>query len=911
MDGFEGLDIPITKLGMLKDYLVDKVPVPSSRFKSNGSLGVRGCPGSAQTEPDATVRRPVPKGSAKAAPTKAEERLALLASFDSGASKASRSSRGKASACQGAAPAEAPPDSWSSGEPSKQKPRRIPKALRSGTEPLGVKMRRHRGLGFDDALMDEFTKSSPSSPSSPAKAKTSVSAAVFANLKGQLSSVSGNTTTASTATEVRSTTLSEPAATPAKGSQQSKAPQTSQEPRPPPSEPPVSSRDNKEEAPKEAPKAPLPPQPAKVEDRTTVWSDVFKKLMHDGEVHRDELQPALLLMGFAPEQEWIDEVYPTITKYAALSLEDFIKFTAAFEVRQRQAYELAFLRCDVDHSGTVEVDELSDLLKGFGIEPMTHVLSEVIAEVDEDGSGVIELPEFEKVLDILRIREGFTHKEYTDFMSVYHRFDRDNSGELDTKELSSILSWLGYSVSAERVHEIADEVDIDGSGTINEREYLMCMRRVREKEIAQVNLMVKKCDQDGNGLIDCDEIEAFLKSLGYFPDAIAIEEAILKAGFETTDSLDLSQLWLVLTIYRTHEGLGLAEMSEIAAAFERHDVDTVGEIITLEVGKLLRSLGYSLPVEVLQQFIARVDVSGSTKLEVGELRKLVRMYREDEVNMVRESFLNQCASRGLTKLPRTVAIALLGQLGVFGAPRAFAAMQASEQQAPSKQTLQLSSRGAGEDLVDLKTFTTIFIQEQRKERKKMGDQLGFSAQEVHEMKKVFAFYDRGGAGEIKAKEQIRLITDYFPEMAHDKDMRPQLLDIVQDVDRSRSGKLDFKDFLRLMQQLRELQDKAKVSKEMDAVNDTNFSVQEVSDFRQLFLEGDSGTGDFSLEEAKKMINKITPLGDKYSKELTKIFREVCGEDAEGYRDLVDFPDFLLLMKRLLEVNFARIRDVRQ
>jgi len=242
----------------------------------------------------------------------------------------------------------------------------------------------------------------------------------------------------------------------------------------------------------------------------------------------------------------------------------------------------------------------------------------------------------------------------------------------------------------------------------------------------------------------------------------------------------------------------------------------------------------------------------------------------------------------------------LGQLGIFGEARAAQAFEKKK-----KKSAQ-SGHVVAEELVDVRTFLQVFAEEQRRERKRMGAQCGFSAQEVQDLKNIFNYYDKDGAGDLGPKDEIRIITDLYPEIAHDAEMRPLLLEVVRNVDEHRkTERLEFKDFLRLMQHLRDLKDQTKVNKEMSAVKNCGFSVQEVQEFRQLFLEGDNGYGEFSLEEAQRILGKVTPLGAGYLKELAQIFGDVSG----GEVDVVDFPDFLLLMKRLIDVNFARIRDI--
>ena len=49
---------------------------------------------------------------------------------------------------------------------------------------------------------------------------------------------------------------------------------------------------------------------------------------------------------------------------------------------------------------------------------------------------------------------------------------------------------------------------------------------------------------------------------------------------------------------------------------------------TLYVGKVLRWLGYPTPFEVQQHLITQVDMDESGKLDLPELRKMIRMYKD-------------------------------------------------------------------------------------------------------------------------------------------------------------------------------------------------------------------------------------------------------------------------------------------
>jgi len=639
-----------------------------------------------------------------------------------------------------------------------------------------------------------------------------------------------------------------------------------------------------------------------------VWRSVFAKLRDDGELHKDDLARALELCGFAPtNQEWIEEVFSELTQYTTLEETEFLTFTSRYQKRQHRAQEEAFIRCDANGNGYVEREELAELLRSFGIEPMTHVLDEVLDEVDMDGQGSLDLAEFRQVMEILWVREGYTKKEYNSLMLVYRLFDRDSSGDIDARELRAITDYLGYSIDKASIQGIVDEVDVDGSGQINEREYLMCMRKVREREIQAVAKAARENDTNNNGTISMDELPQMFQVLGYDgPDLTAIRESAEAVGLDPEDKeLDLCELWRLLTMYRTNEGLSMSEAARVQEAFSRYDKERCGEISTLEVGKVLRFLGYSLSFEVLQQFISRVDVDESGKLSIVELRKMVRMLRERDLNTYREAWVRFAGTTGAATVEQATEV--LSDLGLLDG----LASGAGEAFLPEEiESVSTSDDEQKEKQVFYDGFLRAAFRHGTSKRERYKQNGGFTAIEVEQMRDIFKHFDFDRSGDICNKELICLIEYKFPEMAHDRDLRPKLLEIMHEVDADGSGSLDFQDFLRLMKQCRDLQDRERLQKEAIAISETGFTPQEVNDFRELFLACDDGTGELTLQNVTKMVNQITPLGDKYKAELATMFRSVTGRQlrVEGQKDEADFPEFLWLMKQLLERNFANIQE---
>jgi len=188
---------------------------------------------------------------------------------------------------------------------------------------------------------------------------------------------------------------------------------------------------------------------------------------------------------------------------------------------------------------------------------------------------------------------------------------------------------------------------------------------------------------------------------------------------------------------------------------------------------------------------------------------------------------------------------------------------------------------------------------------------GFSAQEIRELDEVFQNLDEDGSGTIERGDMIRLLESLFPEMSTDAVVRAELVKLLQDVDKDHSGSLDFGDFTRLMRLSSNLQNRLRFDKERLAVEDTKFAKNEVTEFRKLFLASDVNSSiELSLEEFKRMIATFCPMGDRNSKEFVSFFWKIVKQQecVEGRRDSADFPEFLRVLRYVLDINFGGVKE---
>ena len=136
-------------------------------------------------------------------------------------------------------------------------------------------------------------------------------------------------------------------------------------------------------------------------------------------------------------------------------------------------FKEAFSLFDKNGDGTISTDELGVVMRSLGQNPTEAELVEMINEVDADGSGTIEFPEF-LTLMARKNKDTDTDEELIEAFKV---FDRDGNGFISTAELRHVLTNLGERLTSEEVDEMIRENDTDGDGQINYEEFVAMMMK--------------------------------------------------------------------------------------------------------------------------------------------------------------------------------------------------------------------------------------------------------------------------------------------------------------------------------------------------------------------------------------------------------------------------------------------------
>jgi len=137
---------------------------------------------------------------------------------------------------------------------------------------------------------------------------------------------------------------------------------------------------------------------------------------------------------------------------------------------QVNALRKAFDSFDTDKAGFISVETVSTILRMMGLKVSEKALMEIVDEVDEDGSGELEFEEF-CILSAKFLIEEDEESLKEELKEAFRIYDKEGNGYITTEVLKDILRELDNRLSEEDIKGIVEEVDEDGSGTLDFDEF--------------------------------------------------------------------------------------------------------------------------------------------------------------------------------------------------------------------------------------------------------------------------------------------------------------------------------------------------------------------------------------------------------------------------------------------------------
>lgn len=135
---------------------------------------------------------------------------------------------------------------------------------------------------------------------------------------------------------------------------------------------------------------------------------------------------------------------------------------------QINEYKEVFSLFDVNNDGHVNTKELGTVMRSLGQNPSEEELAKMVAEIDKDGSGVLEFPEFATMMAI-KMKEATSFDKLVEAFQV---FDKERSGFVSVAEFRHINELGDDTIPPELLEDMIAYADGDGVGQINYEDFV-------------------------------------------------------------------------------------------------------------------------------------------------------------------------------------------------------------------------------------------------------------------------------------------------------------------------------------------------------------------------------------------------------------------------------------------------------
>ena len=657
------------------------------------------------------------------------------------------------------------------------------------------------------------------------------------------------------------------------------------------------------------------------------------------EIHKDELPKVLMHLGYTQiSEDHCKELADSISRFPNLEKSEFIYFMEKHVEYELEAFKQIFESFDEDGNGTLDADELCVFLSSLGFTPLRSIIRESLNLVDLDGNGVLDFEETVILMHVYRHSEGFTVDELQELTAVFHEQQQQAAAvqgkSFDertlpadrlyhlllqffgpraadfSQDLQQELSTAGRRRSAMAAQGAGGQAPC-GPAALTFQEAVLWARRFREKMFTSYRDVFKKYDCDSSNSIDMSEVKNVIKDLGFTIAQKTVDELVYEARVRgdilhrTEDSsLDYDSFVHFMQILNENDGFNAEEIARIQRTFHKFDQDQSGDISSIELSDMLRELGQCSRMEEVRSLLAAVDINGNGVLDIREFIRFMRLFREKQLARV--------------KLVFTKAADLNQDPPVLPASEVEAAVHLVLFEEAVEVALADGHTFSKDKAVNLEEF--VVITDELREycvwtARKFA---GYSQTEVEGIRQVFDSFDHKKTGMLRPTEATELLKTLGIEVRSVEERLALSDQIARACEAAREAgaegvvdaHVNIWVFLQLFRSMRRKQDEENERRLMWVSEEAKFSSQEVSGFQEVF---DHAFRSFVGGHVASSDQKLIPRTGIY-KLLRSMGLRVEGRDRQALdeeitklnKDGLDFPNFLLLMRWMVDVDFGQI-----
>ena len=128
----------------------------------------------------------------------------------------------------------------------------------------------------------------------------------------------------------------------------------------------------------------------------------------------------------------------------------------------------SFRLFDKEGDGLIRCKELGSVMRSLGQNPTSSQLQDMLNELDADGNGTIDLPEFLTMMS-RKMKDTDSEEEICEAFRV---FDTAGDGFISVADLRHVMTNLGEKLTDQEIDEMIKEAHVDAYGQINYEKFI-------------------------------------------------------------------------------------------------------------------------------------------------------------------------------------------------------------------------------------------------------------------------------------------------------------------------------------------------------------------------------------------------------------------------------------------------------
>ncbi|CAF0754521.1 unnamed protein product [Adineta ricciae] len=141
---------------------------------------------------------------------------------------------------------------------------------------------------------------------------------------------------------------------------------------------------------------------------------------------------------------------------------------STFSASKTEEFRHVFELFDKNGDGSIDANEIGQVMRSLGMNPTNKEIADLIAEVDKNGNQRLDFQEFVSFMS----KHWHERDQEQELREAFRLFDRDNSGFITINELKQVMLNMGEKLNQEELEDMMREADVNRDGKLDYQEFV-------------------------------------------------------------------------------------------------------------------------------------------------------------------------------------------------------------------------------------------------------------------------------------------------------------------------------------------------------------------------------------------------------------------------------------------------------